>query len=53
MKKITNAFMLAIWIFQLIYGIVHIVNGTNIHPFIFICAVIICIIHYIEEFFNT
>ena len=53
MKKFTNILMLGIWIFQLVFGIVNIVNGTNINPWIFICAVIICIIHYIQEIFNT
>lgn len=53
MNQFTNILMLGIWIVQLVFGIVNAVNGTKINPFIFICAVVVCIIHYIQEIFNT
>lgn len=49
MNNFINKFMVGVWIFQLIYGIVHMVNGTNIHPFLFICAAGICILYYVQE----
>lgn len=52
MNRFMNIIMLGIWIFQLVYGIVNVVNGTNINPIVFICAVLICILHYIEEIFS-
>lgn len=53
MNKFMSTFMLTIWIFQLVFGFVNISNGTNINPWIFVCAVVVCIIHYIQEIFNT
>lgn len=53
MSKFVNILMLAIWIFQLVFGIVNIVNGVNVDPVIFICAVITCIVFYIQEISNT
>ena len=52
MNKSMNILMLGIWIFQLVFGIVKAANGTNIHPSVFVCAVLICIMHYIEKIFN-
>ena len=48
MHKFMNILMLGLWIFQLVFGIVNAVNGTNINSLIFICAVAICILHYIQ-----
>lgn len=50
--KFMNIFCLAIWIFQLVFGIIKIVNNEAVHPLIFICAVAICIIHYLAEIFK-
>lgn len=52
MNRFMSVLMLGIWIFQLIFGFIDIANGTNINPWIFVCAVAICIIHYIQEIFN-
>lgn len=47
-----NIFMLLIWLSQLAFGIISLINGTPIHPFVFICAVIVCIVHYLTEIFS-
>lgn len=41
--------MLKIWMFQLLYGIIYAIAGKEIHPAIYICAVLVCIIHYVSE----
>jgi len=48
-KKITDILMLVMWIIQLIFGIVCVANGKEISAGVFICAVIICILHYAGE----
>ena len=50
--KVMNIICLLIWCFQLVYGIVQIVNNKPIDPIVFICAVLICIINYLNEIFQ-
>lgn len=47
-----NYLCLFIWIFELVYGFNKLTNDQYIHPAIFICAVIVCIMHYIGEIAN-
>ena len=49
MNRFTNLFMLGIWIFQLIFGVIAICGKVTIPPVLFICAAMICIMHYLEE----
>ena len=44
---IMNAVCLAIWIYLLTTGFVAAVNREKISPFLFICAALICVVHYI------
>ena len=52
MNKFINILMLGIWIFQFTFGIVNVINSTNINPIIFICAVAICINYYVDKIFS-
>ena len=47
-----DIFLLAIWIFQFVFAVINIVNGTNINPQLFMCAVIVCIVYHIQEIFK-
>lgn len=49
MNRLRNIFMLAVWILGLIYGVVAVCCKIEISPVIFICAVLICIMHYLEN----
>lgn len=49
MRKFTNIFALACWVILLIFGIVASCGVTTIHPISFICADIVCILHYVEN----
>lgn len=40
---------LLIWIFQLVLGTKALLTGEEIHPLIFLCAVMVCIMHYLQE----
>ena len=42
---------LLIWIFQLVLGIKALLTGEEINPLIFLCAVMVCILHYLQEIF--
>lgn len=44
-----NIVCLLIWIFQLVLGIRALVTGEQIPPLMFLCAVMICILHYLQE----
>lgn len=46
--KILNIIALLIWTFQLFYGVTMAVAGKYIHPVIYICAVFVCILNYIN-----
>lgn len=52
MNKFMNGLCLAIWIFQFVFGILAACGKATIHPIAFICAVVICILHYIDEIFS-
>lgn len=52
MYKFMNGLCLGIWIFQLVFGIVAACGKVTISPIVFICAVLICILHYTKEMFN-
>lgn len=43
------ALIIAIWVFELVYAVVCDVKNTKIDPVPFICAVLICIIHFFEK----
>lgn len=47
--KILNIIALLIWTFQLFYGVRMAIVGESIHPVIYMCAVIVCILNYIKE----
>lgn len=47
--NIINGICLLIWIVLGIMGIISCVNGYEINPISFICAAIVCIVHYIEK----
>lgn len=44
-----NLVCLVIWIAQFIFGIMAACGKATVHPVVFICAVIVCILHYLEE----
>ena len=48
-RKIMNVICLAIWIFELVLGIVAVCIGNTINPIVFICATSVCILHYACE----
>ena len=50
--KVMNVICLLIWCFQFVYGIVQIVSNKPINPYIFICAVLVCIVNYLNEVFR-
>ena len=52
MRKVLDIVCLCIWIFELIYGIVHSVNGSDIPAIIFVFATIVCVIHHIGSLLN-
>lgn len=52
MKKTVNIICLVVWSIALILGIIGAINGTEISPVSYICAVLICIMHYTEELLN-
>lgn len=47
--KAMNIICLLIWILQFIYGIIALCGKATITPIAFMCAVLICIFHHIEE----
>lgn len=49
MSKFMDYFLLGIWIFEMIYGIIACFTDTMISPFVFLCATLVCCIHYISE----
>lgn len=49
MNRFRNIFMLVVWVLGFIYGIVSAYCKIEISPAIFICAVLICIMHYLEN----
>ena len=44
-----DMFCLIIWIIQLIDGTVKVFKDEKVNPCVFICAVLICILHYVER----
>lgn len=40
---------LLIWIFQLVYGFVCIFNNVPVNSVVYMCAVVVCIMHYIAS----
>ncbi len=52
MDKFMNGFCLGLWIFQLVFGIMAACGKVTVSPISFICAVLICILHYIEKMFD-
>lgn len=52
MYKFMNGLCLGLWIFQLVFGIMAACFEVTVSPITFICAVLICILHYIEKIFN-
>lgn len=44
-----NYLCLFIWLLQLVYGIGYIIADKHVHPAVFICAVLVCIFHYVGE----
>lgn len=53
MNKFVDICMLAIWICQLVYGIVSAINGVDVNAGVFICAVIVCICYFLDKIFYT
>lgn len=53
MNKFMNGLCLGIWIFEFVFGIAAAFGKVTVSPIAFICAVLICILHYIEKMFNT
>jgi len=53
MEQGINIIFLIIWISQLIMGVIEWINGGSIHPAIFLCAVMICIMHFCQFFFEN
>ena len=49
MRKTKNIICLVIWSIALILGVICMVIDTEISPVSYICAVLICIMHYAEE----
>ena len=52
MRKTMNTICLVIWSIDLIFGVICMVVDTEISPVSYICAVLICIMHYAEELLN-
>lgn len=48
-NKISNSIGLGIWIFELLYGIMKLIQEEGVNPIIFIGAVLVCILHHIGE----
>ena len=44
-----NGICLAIWISLAAMGVIFCFKGYKVNPITFICAAIICIMHYIEK----
>lgn len=49
MDKFMNGLCLGIWIFQFVFGVAAACGKVNVSPIAFICATLICILHYIEK----
>lgn len=49
MNKFENIICLVIWILLFVYGIVAAFGAIAISPITFICATVMCILHYIEK----
>ena len=49
MDKFMNGLCLGIWIFQLVVGVAAACCKVNVSPVAFICATLICILHYVEK----
>lgn len=47
-----NVVCLIIWMVQLIYGIVNIINEEETSSFLYVLAVLGCILNYIEKIIN-
>ena len=48
-NKISNAGLLALWIFGVIYGVAAVIFSIEMSPICFICASIISCNHYLEK----
>lgn len=51
--KVINVICLVLWITQLVFGILAVCGVVTVSPIAFICAVLICILHYIEKIVDT
>ena len=49
MNKISNAILLALWIFGVIFGVIAAIFSIELSPISFICASLICCNHYGEK----
>ena len=49
MKKFCDVFCLVVWLVQLGITISWVINSTPVKPFLYLLAVLICILHYVGE----
>lgn len=47
--EIMNFICLIIWILQLVVATVKVVNGKPVSPVVAICAILVCIMMYIDK----
>ena len=52
MRKICDWICLVIWVVQFIFAILACCGVMTIHPLAFLCAVGICMAHYVENLLN-
>lgn len=46
-----NVICLLIWCAQLVYGFAQIVNDKPVNSIVYLCAVSVCILYYIDRIF--
>ncbi len=44
-----DIFCLVIWILNLIFAVAHTVNNEPVSPVVTICALVVCVVHYLEK----